>query len=156
MKNVKRSCERHKWPAIFPLKACSFSMKTFLAILVLIVGFSVLKSQKEKNLSLDYPSHSDESNPVLIVGLGEFRRDDLRKAKEILNKGSFNIELNSLKEEDIVGYLTMNGDDVDAALVASSIDGQNLPEAEEYIYNDNALNDFLNELNIDHQTPNSN
>ncbi len=78
------------------------------------------------------------------------------KAKEILNKGSFNIELNSLKEEDIVGYLTMNGDDVDAALVASTIDEQNLPEAEEYIYNDNTLNNFLNELNIDHQTPNSN
>ena len=61
-------------------------MKTLLAILVLIVGFSVLKSQKEKNLSMDYPSLSDESNPVLIVGLGEFRKEDLRKSKEILNE----------------------------------------------------------------------
>jgi hypothetical protein len=50
----------------------------------------------------------------------------------------------------------MSGDDVDAALVASTIDEQNLPEAEEYIYNDNTLNNFLNELNIDHQTPNNN
>ena len=61
-------------------------MKTFLAILVLIVGFSVLKSQKEKNLSMDYPSLPDESNPILLVGLGEFSKEDLRKSKEILNE----------------------------------------------------------------------
>ncbi len=127
---------------VIPISKRSVLIKYLAAAAIAgILGFSLV------NLYINYKEKAAlrAENELAVI-----------KAKEILNKGSFNIELNSLKEEDIVGYLAMSGDDAHAALVASSIDEQNLPEAEEYIYNDNTLNNFLNELNIDHQTPNNN
>lgn len=80
----------------------------------------------------------------------------MKEAKEILRRGTLNQEMNTLKEDDINSYLAMNGNDVHAALVASSIDEELLPDAEEYMYNDNTLNDFLIELNIAQKTPKNN
>ncbi len=129
-------------PKVISLNKRTIALRYLAAAVIAgILGFSLV------NLYINYKEKAAlrAENELAVI-----------KAKEILNKGSFNIELNSLKEEDIVGYLAMSGDDAHAALVASSIDEQNLPEAEEYIYNENTLNIFLNELNIDHQTPNNN
>lgn len=131
-----------KDPKIVPLIKRSNAFRYLAAAVIIgILGFTVV------NL---YINHKEKS------ALEAENELAIKEAKEILRKGTFSEEMSALNDEDIEGYLAMNGNDVYASLVASSIDEENLPEAEEYIYNDNTLNDFLNELNIDHQTPNNN
>ncbi|MEJ7609704.1 MAG: hypothetical protein WKF88_00855 [Ferruginibacter sp.] len=71
------------------------------------------------------------------------------KANEILKTGSFENEMNSLSDNDIVKYLKENGEDINAALVASSLtDETKLPEASDYLTDENTLDDYLNENNL--------
>lgn len=69
-------------------------------------------------------------------------------AKQIINEDSFDEILNQLPEGEIENYLEQRGLDVQAALVASSIESNNLPSAEDYLFNENTLSDFLREQNI--------
>ncbi len=80
-----------------------------------------------------------EVNPVVMA-----------KANEIIKKNSFEKELENVSDEDLEQYLLQNGQDVNAALVASSIDNEdgNLPDAADYLLDENTLNDFLKENNL--------
>ena len=70
-------------------------------------------------------------------------------ANEILKTGSFEKELNTLSDSDIITYLKDNGEDVNAALVATSItDEALLPDASEYLTDENTLDDYLNQNNL--------
>lgn len=73
----------------------------------------------------------------------------LLQANDILNKGSFDAELNTLSDKDLETYLTANGLDVNAALVATTVNNDvTLPEAEDYFLDDNTLDDFLKTNNL--------
>lgn len=72
----------------------------------------------------------------------------IKNADEILRKGTFENELNSISDKDIEQYLTQNGQDVQAALVASSTEEAALPEATDYLIDENTLDNFLNENNL--------
>ena len=72
----------------------------------------------------------------------------MAKAQKIINENSFDELLNELPEVEIENYLEQKGVDVQAALIASSIDAKNLPTAEDYLFNEDALSDFLKEQNI--------
>lgn len=72
----------------------------------------------------------------------------MAEAEKIIKDKSFDAELNSLTDKDIEQYLKESGQDVDAALVASATDDTNLPSAEDYIIDDNTLNEFLNKINL--------
>ncbi|MCP9750519.1 hypothetical protein [Ferruginibacter sp. HRS2-29] len=73
----------------------------------------------------------------------------MAEANTILKNKTFDKELNSLSDKDIEQYLTDNGENVDAALVASTVvDDTNLPSAEEYIIDDNTLDNFLKKVNL--------
>lgn len=69
-------------------------------------------------------------------------------AKKIIQTNSFDRVMETVSDEEIVGFLQSNGQDVEAALVASSIDTKELPAAEEYILNENTLDDYLESLHI--------
>lgn len=72
----------------------------------------------------------------------------IKNANEIISKGSFENELNSISDTDIEQYLTQNGQDVQAALVATSAEEVTLPEATDYMIDENTLDNFLNENNL--------
>jgi hypothetical protein len=72
----------------------------------------------------------------------------MKAASQINQTGSFDSEMASIGDEAIVQYLEANGQDVNAALVASVADDKTLPGEDDYLYNDNTLDDLLNELNI--------
>ncbi len=57
-------------------------------------------------------------------------------------------EFNKLSNDDIVKYLEANGTDVKAALVANSIDKNELPTQEDYLLDDKALDNYLNSINL--------
>ena len=72
----------------------------------------------------------------------------LAQAGTIVKENSFDKILETISDEDIVHYLQNNGQDVNAALVASITDEKILPNPEDYITDDQALDNLLNDLNI--------
>ena len=58
-------------------------------------------------------------------------------------------ELAKISDADIVKYLEASGTDVNAALVANSIDENELPAQEDYLLDDEALDKYLNSINLD-------
>lgn len=68
----------------------------------------------------------------------------LAEARNILSTNSFEQTLESIPAEDIVNYLENNGQDVNAAIVAVAASQENLPEPEEYLFDEQALEKFLN------------
>lgn len=69
-------------------------------------------------------------------------------AKEIIKTNSFENELNSIPDAAIVDFLEAKGEDVEAALVASLVDEKNLPDATDYLINDNALDEILKTVEL--------
>lgn len=73
----------------------------------------------------------------------------MKEANSIIKTNSFDKELASLNDADIVNFLESKGQDVDAALVASlTEDEKALPEAEDYLINENTLDDVLKNLDL--------
>ena len=58
-------------------------------------------------------------------------------------------ELAKISEDDIVKYLEASGTDVKTAMVAGSIDENELPSQEDYLLDEKALDKYLNTINID-------
>ena len=69
-------------------------------------------------------------------------------ANQIIKNNSFDAELATLSDADIVNYLQTSGEDVNAALVASAAEEKNLPEEVDYLLDDKTLDNLLNDLNI--------
>jgi len=68
--------------------------------------------------------------------------------QQIIASSSFDKILETVSAEEIEQYLTKQGEDVKAALVASSIDSKDLPAADDYLFNENTLNNYLKSLQI--------
>jgi hypothetical protein len=73
---------------------------------------------------------------------------EMAEGKQILAANSFDKVLATVNDEEIISYLQNHGEDIKAALVASAADSKELPAADEYLTNDNTLNNFMNELNL--------
>lgn len=57
-------------------------------------------------------------------------------------------ELAKVTDTEIIKFLEANGSDVDAALIANSIDENELPSQEDYFMDDKALDKYLNSINV--------
>lgn len=57
-------------------------------------------------------------------------------------------EMSKISDDEIVKYLEANGSDVKTALVANSIDENELPSQEDYILDEKALDKYLNSINL--------
>ncbi len=71
-------------------------------------------------------------------------------AEKIIKSNSLDAEFDKLSAADIENYLSENGQDVTAALVATSAveNSSILPEAEEYIFDENTLDEYLDKMNL--------
>ena len=72
----------------------------------------------------------------------------LQAAKVIIEDNSFEQVLASISDQDIANYLEKRGLDVEAALVASTLESDSLPDPEDYLFDENTLNKFLKEQNL--------
>lgn len=70
------------------------------------------------------------------------------EAKKIINSGRYEEVFKSLPEEEIENYLSAGGHDVEAALVANAAYNKELPDAMDYLFKENTLDNFLKECNI--------
>ncbi|MEJ7626585.1 MAG: hypothetical protein WKF35_06980 [Ferruginibacter sp.] len=112
----------------------SFMRYAVAAVITGIMGLSLFSVFDKKNIE------TIESTPLTASVLND--------ANKILQTNSFDKVLETVSEDEIIGYLQKNGQDVNAALVAASVDLNELPSADDYIINEDALTDFLKELNI--------
>ncbi|MEX1202700.1 MAG: hypothetical protein WEA59_05630 [Ferruginibacter sp.] len=74
-----------------------------------------------------------------------------KEAEKILIRNSFDQEMLSISDAAIVAFLEDKGQNVKAALVASLTDvtdASQLPDASDYIMNENALDEILNTLEL--------
>lgn len=88
------------------------------------------------------------TNPVIQTASVAKTENIMRTANDIILKGSFENEFNTISDKDIEQYLTQSGQDVNAALVASSAYDGALPEATDYLLDENTLDDYLNTNNL--------
>lgn len=95
-----------------------------------IIGLSVVSIFNKKEIT--EPSSATTAEMLL--------------AKRIINTNSIDDVFSTLTKDDIVSYLEKNGEDVDAALVASLSDDKELPEEVDYLTDDNTLETLLNGL----------
>lgn len=76
------------------------------------------------------------------------------KAKEILKNNSFDNMMDALNEDEIISYLKSEGDDVNAALVASLTDEKSLPSEDMYFTDEKTLDNFLVDQHINESIKN--
>jgi hypothetical protein len=67
---------------------------------------------------------------------------------------NFDEAFSTLTDADIVSYLQKEGQDVNAALVASVSDDKSLPDQEDYLTDENTLDNLLNQLKAVESTTN--
>lgn len=101
------------------------------AVVVGVLGFGAMK----------FIANTKTNNETIAV---------VKEANKILEKNSFDATFASVSDKDIEKYLSQNGEDVNAALVAASINDENttLPEVDDYLMDDNTLDNFLNDNNL--------
>ena len=79
----------------------------------------------------------------------EFAQEKWSSAQSIISNRSFDEELNKLDEESLLYYLDATGHDVQSAMVASLTEENNLPDPEEYIFDESTLSNYLHQNNLD-------
>jgi hypothetical protein len=72
----------------------------------------------------------------------------MKQADEIIKTNSFDATLESISDKELEKYLTDNGEDVNASLVAATAEEVKLPDADDYLLDEKTLDNFLNENNL--------
>jgi hypothetical protein len=103
------------------------------AVVTGLVGLSIFFLLNKNNV--------DSNNTVQTAAV-------LTEAKQIMSTNSFDKEFSSVSDDAIVSFLESKGQDVEAALVASLTDEKNLPDADDYIINENTLDQVLKTLDL--------
>lgn len=75
--------------------------------------------------------------------------DTTKQGLAIAKNNSFDIELNKLTDEDIVKYLSNSSTDADVALLINVVDENELPTQEDYLIDEKALDNFLDNVNLE-------
>ncbi|MFT3909078.1 MAG: hypothetical protein QM737_06590 [Ferruginibacter sp.] len=103
-----------------------------------MIGLSLFSLFDQKN-GIEKPASG--SSELILVNIFD-------KANEIIKNDSFDKMMESLGDDEIEGYLKNDGEDINAALVASLTDEKTLPSEDDYFTDDKALENFLTEQNI--------
>lgn len=92
-----------------------------------------------------------------VMALGVFKFTDSKKSTmdsvvaqgtKIASENKFDEELAKISDEEIVKYLEAGGSDVKTAMVANSVEENELPSREDYLMDDKALDKYLNSINL--------
>ena len=75
--------------------------------------------------------------------------DTTKQGLAIAKNNSFDTELDKLTDEDIVKYLSNSSTDADVALIVNVVDENELPTQEDYLTDEKALDNFLDNVNLE-------
>lgn len=100
-------------------------------------------------LGISVINMTDNDTPSSKEVIGGQAASILKDANAIIKAGSFDETLQTVSDKEIEKYLQQSGHDVNAALVASSTDdADKLPEAADYLLDENVLENYLKENNL--------
>jgi hypothetical protein len=91
---------------------------------------------------------------VLALGVFKFAGNKTKfntviaEGNQIARENKFDEELAKVTDTDIVKYLENNGSDMDNALVTNTIDENELPTEEDYLTDDTALDNYLDNIDV--------
>ena len=92
---------------------------------------------------------------VMALGVFKFTGNNketvdavVAQGMQIAKENKFDEELSKVADAEIVKFLEANGSDVKSAIVANSVDENELPSQEEYLMDDKALDKYLNSINV--------
>ncbi len=90
---------------------------------------------------------------VMLVGTFEFynpfstkTNSDVIASFQFKTEEDINMGIASLTDDDIIAYLENNGNITDNNLLTTDVNVKELPSVEDYLINENALNDYLKRL----------
>jgi hypothetical protein len=109
-------------------RSSTFLKYAVAAVFTGVITFSVFKFTGNAVKESDLPDY-------VKIGLNDIKDIDKELAK--------------ISDAEIVKFLEAGGTDVKAAYVANSIDKNELPAQEEYLLDDQALDKYLNSINLD-------
>lgn len=118
-------------------RTISFFRYAVAACLAGILGLSLFSALNNAN------EEQSSVSPVIAA-----------EANKILKENAFDRVMESVTDEEITQYLQSSGQDVNAALMASLADENNLPDADEYIFDDQTLERLMKELHISQSAQN--
>lgn len=118
-------------------RTVSFFRYAVAACLTGILGLSLFSALNNAN------DTQGNSSPMVVA-----------EANQILKTNSYDQVLESVTDEEITQFLQSSGQDVNAALLASMADDNDLPDADEYIYDDQTIDRLMNELHISQSAQN--
>ena len=91
-----------------------------------------------------------------VMALGVFKFTGNKKSKALpeyvtagMQINDVDGELSKISDDDIVKYLEAGGTNVKDAIVANSVDDNELPAQEDYLLDEKALENYLNSINLD-------
>jgi hypothetical protein len=77
--------------------------------------------------------------------------DYLAAAKQYQTTTEITEGIASLKDDDIISYLEKHGNIIDNDVILNNIDTEGLPTEVDYLIDDNALNNYLDKININNE-----
>ncbi len=112
----------------------------------------VIKMQRRSNTFVKYAVAAAFTG-VMALGIFKFTGADKPAALPAYVTAGLKVqdvdqELAKISDDDIVKYLEANGTDVKTAMVANSIDENELPSQEDYLLDEKALDKYLNSINV--------
>ncbi len=117
-------------------KRSSFFKYAAAAVITGLLGLSIVNIVDKNNTE-----NSIKTTAETITGS--------TKPNTVLMNGSFDDALQNVSDNEIEQYLQKSGQDVNAALVASSTDDvDKLPEATDYLVDENVLENYLKTINL--------
>ena len=128
---------QHKIAKVISIsKPRSFFKYAAAAVIIGLLGLSIVNI-------VDNNHETDSSTMIAKITTGTLQQNALA------TNGSFDEALKNISDNEIEQYLQKNGQDVNAALVASSTDEiDKLPEATDYLLDENTLENYLKQNNL--------
>ena len=128
---------QHKIAKVISIsKPRSFFKYAAAAVITGLLGLSIVNI-------VDNNHETDSSTMIAKITTGTLQQNALA------TNGSFDEALKNISDNEIEQYLQKNGQDVNAALVASSTDEiDKLPEATDYLLDENTLENYLKQNNL--------
>lgn len=112
----------------------------------------VLVMQKRRNVVVRYAIAAALAG---VMALGVFKLTNkngtnvdatVNMGLQIARENSFEEELAKVNNTDIIQYLENNGENIDVASVTNIIDDKQLPDQEDYLIDEKALDNYLNSI----------
>ncbi|MEO9005244.1 MAG: hypothetical protein ABI288_10925 [Ginsengibacter sp.] len=120
-----------------------FAAAAMIAAIISIWALQLFNNKKADNSSTQLAANDSKSLPAYIQDADQY------KTPEELTRG-----IASLSDDEIAFYLEHHGNIMDDYLLTKDIDTKELPEATDYLIDENTLNNFLK--HIDDQTSTEN